>query len=334
MKPTQSDVHVNRPLSNILVAFFQDAGNAIATSAFPNVPVEHKTDVYYKWKRDDFFRIEVKERAPGTPAEQGGFDLQTDSFEAKEYAIAKDIPDAIRDNADTELNLDEAATRYIGHQLLLKREQIFNTSFIKTGVWTGSGGTNGGADGNDLTGTSAGAGSNEFKQWDQASSTPIEDIRKQIIAVQEKTGYKPNKLIVGPKVWLKLQDHAELLDRIKYTQKGVVTADLLTSLLGLDQILVGSLVQNTAKQGATSAFSFIHGKSAVLLYAPPAASKFEPSAGYTFTWTGRFGVGPLGERVKRYYVTETESWRIEGQQAYAMKVVAPELGVFFNTAVA
>lgn len=334
MKPTQSDVHVNAALGNILVAFFQDEKEGIAKSAFPIVPVNKKTDFYYKWKREDFWRISAKERAPGTQAEVGGFELETDTYEAKEYAIAKDIPDAIRDNADAELSLDEAATRYIGHQLMLKREQVWNTSFFATSIWTGAVGTNAGSDGSDLTGTTTGTGTNQFKQWDQTNSTPIEDLRKQILGVKSKTGYRPNKLILGPQVWNVLVDHAELIERVKYTQRGEATTDLLASLLGLDEVLIGSLVYNSAKEGDTASYGFMHGKSALLLYAPKAASRFEPSAGYTFTWTTRFGAGSEGQRVKRFYMDETEVTRIEGQMNFAMKVVAPELGAFFTAAVA
>lgn len=328
MRPTQSDVHVNRPLSNILVAFMQDDTKAIAKRAFPIVPVQFKTNLYYKWTRDDFFRVNAAERAPGTPSEGGDFGLATDSYDCKEYAIHKDIHDAVRDNADNELDLDEAASRYIAQQLLLKREVVFNSTFIKTGLWTG---TTGGV---DFTGVPGAPGANQFKQWDQAGSTPIEDLRNQIVGMEEKTGYRPNKLVLGPHVVKKLLDHASLLDRIKYTQKGVVTTDLLASLLGLDEVIVGGLIQNTGKEGQTASFSFIHGKFALLLYAAPSPSLMEPSAGYIFAWTRRYGNGAEGQRVKKFRLEEIESDRVEGQMNFAMKVVAPELGAYFDQAVA
>ncbi len=328
MRPTQSDVHVNRPLSNILVAFMQDDTKAAAKRIFPVVSVTNKTDSYYKWKRDDFFRISAVERAPGTPSEGGGFELETDTYDAKEYAVHKDIEDPIRANADSELDLDEAATRYVAQQLILKRESVFNSTYITTSLWTGS------STGGDLAGVTGSPTSGQFKQWDQATSTPIEDLRTQIVAMEEKTGYRPNKLFVGPYVWKALEDHPELLDRIKYTQKGVVTKDLLAGLLGLDDIVVGSLIQNTAKQGQTASFSFIHGKSALLVYAAPRPAMMEPSAGYIFAWTKRFGNGPEGQRIKKFRLEEIEADRVEGQMNFAMKVVAPELGAYFTTAVA
>lgn len=325
MKPTQSDVHVNQPLSNILVAYMQDESRAVATRVFPVVPVNHKTDTYYKWVRDDFARIEAAERAPGTEAEGGGFSVSTDTYDCKEYAIKKDIPDAIRDNADTELDLDAAAAEYVGMQLVLKREKLWLDTFFTTSVWSGQA---------DQTGVASNPSTNQFLQWNDASSNPIEDVRKAMYAIENTTGYRPNKLVIGPMVEKALLDHPDILDRIKYTQKGVVTLDLFASLLGLDEVLVPRLVYNSSKEGQTASYGFMAAKSAFLCFAPSSPSLMSPSAGYTFAWTSRFGNGAQGQRVKKYRLENIESDRIEGQMTIGQKVVAADCGAFFTAAVA
>lgn len=328
MRPTQSDVHVNGPLTNILVAYSQSEDRFIAGRACPVVPVQYKSDLYYEWKRGDFWRDEVKERAPNTPSEGGGFDITTNSFLCKEYAIHTDLADAILANADAEIDLEAAAARYVAGQLLMKREKVFNATVFKTGVWTGA------STGADQTGVSGAPGANQFKQWDQAASTPIEDVLKYSTDMSEKTGVTPNTLILGARVYNALINHAEIIDRIKYTQKGVVTTDLIASLFGVDQVLVARASENTAKQGQTDAFSFVYGKSALLMYVPKGPSKMEPSACYTFAWTKREGSGPSGERVKRFYIDERAATRIEAEMAFDMKVTCPDLGVFLSGAVA
>lgn len=328
MRPTQSDVHVSRPLSNLLIAYFQDEKNFIASRVFPEIPVQFKTDQYYKWTRDDFHRVEVAERAPATPSEGGSFVHTTDTYTCKEYAIHKDIPDAVAANADSELHLDEAASRYIGHQLLLKRESVWTSTYFTTSVWTGS------STGSDLTGVAGTPTTGQFKQWDQTSSDPIGDITAQMVSMAEATGKRPNKLVLGPRTWQKLQNHPDIIDRIKYTMKGVVSLELLASLLGLDEVLVPYSTRNTAAMGATASFSFFAGKAALLLYASGMPSIMEPSAGITFAWAGRFGAGASGGRVKRFRLEEIESWRIEGQMAFAQKVVCSDLGCYFTAAVA
>ena len=48
-QPTLQDVHVNRPLTNVSVAYLQEAAGVefVADKAFPAVPVENKSDLYY-----------------------------------------------------------------------------------------------------------------------------------------------------------------------------------------------------------------------------------------------------------------------------------------------
>lgn len=307
----------------------QNATDFVARDVFPIVPVNNKTDSFYKWDRADFWRVSAKERAPGTLAESGGITLSTDTYNCKEYAIRYNLVDAIVSNADSELQLERSAAEYVALQLLLKREQLFVDNFVGTSIWTGG---SGGA--TDQAGVSSAPGANQFLQWNDAASTPIENIRAQILYMKSKTGYLPNVLTLGPNTWNALVDHPDILDRIKYTQKGVVTTDLLASLLGLQKVVIGAGVKNTAAEGQTGSYSFFHGKYALLTYSAPRAAIMAPSAGYIFAWTSRFGNGAEGQRVKRFREEDIESDVIEGQMTFDCKVVAPELGVYFTTAVA
>ena len=61
-QPTLQDVHVNRPLTNVSVAYLQEAAGVefVADKAFPAVPVENKSDLYYTYARADFNRDEIE----------------------------------------------------------------------------------------------------------------------------------------------------------------------------------------------------------------------------------------------------------------------------------
>ena len=43
--PTASDVHVNRPLTNISIAYTQDASTFVADKVFPNIPVAKQSAI-------------------------------------------------------------------------------------------------------------------------------------------------------------------------------------------------------------------------------------------------------------------------------------------------
>jgi len=78
---------------------------------------------------------------------------------------------------------------------------------------------------------------------------------------------------------------------------------------------------------------FIFGKGALLAYANPAPSILMPSAGYTFLWTGLYG-GEDGYRVTKWWEQRIKSYRIEGETGFDHKVVASDMGQFFDQCIA
>jgi hypothetical protein len=326
-QPTGGDIHVNRPLSNISVAYQQNSQDFIADRVFPNVPVEQKSNVYYKYTKGAWFKTNAQKRAPATESAGTGWDVETDNYNAEVRAVHKDIADQDRANQDSPIiDLDRDATVFITRDILLRRELDWVTKYFATGIWHGAN--------PDQTGVAAAPAANQFLQWNQSASTPIEDITAQRLRIAETTGYNPNTLVLGPRVWEKLKNHPEFLDRIKYTQKGIVTTDLLAATLDIERVLIPMVVNNTAADGATDSFGFGYGKAALLCYAAPSPGVLQPSAGYTFSWTGYLGASAGGSRIKRFRMEELASDRVEAELAYDQKVVSQDLGVFFTAAVA
>ncbi len=326
--PLPGDVHVNRPLTNILVGYMQNAAAFVADRVFPNVPVQKQSDRYFVYNRGDFYRDTMAKRAPGTESAGDGFKVDnTPSYFCDKWALHKDIDDDLRANADDPLNLDRDTTLFLAQKAMLNREASFVTNYFTTGVWTGAG--------VDVSGVSASPAGNSVLQWNDANSTPITDVKNYASTVQGATGYRPNKLVVGRQVWDKLSEHPDIIARIQYsssnTNPAIVTKQAVAALFEIDEVLVMEAVKNTAAEGATDAVSFIGGKSALLVYAAPNASIMQPSAGYTFSWTGLLGAGAMGGRTKTMRLDWLNSDRVEVEQAYAQKVVAADLGVFFSS---
>lgn len=327
-QPTAGDVHVNTPLTNVSIAYLQDQGNFVASQVFPNVPVEKQSDRYYTYDRGEFNRDEMEVRAPGDESAGSGYTLDnTPTYYAPIYAFHKDIPDAIRANADAVLNQDMEATRYVTLKALIKREKVFVANYFAGSVWT-----------NDWDGVASGAnGTSTFLQWNDPNSTPIEDIRLGKTTVLESTGFEPNTLVIGQRVLDKLIDHPDIVDRVKYGQtNGVAQVDLsdLASLLKIERVLVMKAIENTANKNATNVHAFIGGKKALLCYAAPQPGLMTPSAGYTFSWTGYVGAGPEGNRIKRFRMENKASDRVEIEAAFDLKLISADLGTFWDTIVA
>jgi len=320
--PTLSDVHVDRALTNISIAYIQDTErNFIANKVFPIVPVTNKSDKYFVFSQADFFRSEAKLRAPGAETAGGGYRLSTDNYSCDVIGYHADLDDQTRANADQPLQLERSHTVYVTQQILLKRELDWVTHFFTTGLWTGA------TTGTDLV------GGVDFTLWDNIVSTPIEDITNEADSISQKTGYRPNCLVLGPQVYTTLKNHPDILDRVKYTQKGVITEEILAVLFDVERVLVPRAVRNTANETATASYSFVYGKNAFLGYAAPAPGLYQPSAGYLFTWSGLFGSGAEGVRIKNFRMEQNAANRIEGESAYSLKVVGADLGCFFSAAI-
>lgn len=328
MQPTAGDVHVNAPLTNISVAFIQNASDFVASKVFPNIPVSKQSDRYYVYNRGDFNRDEMELRAPGTESAGSGYSLDnTPTYFADRYSVHKDIPDEVRANADAALNPDREATVFVTTKALIKREKLFVNKYFKTGVW-----------GTDITGVASGPTGNQALRWSDSASTPIIDVRNAKRAVRQSTGFEPNKLVLGRAVYDALLDHPTVIDRVKYGQTAGSPAkgslQTLAALLEVDEILVMNAIENTAKEGQSAAHSFIAGKNAMLCYSASAPGLMTPTAGYTFSWTGLMGNGIEGNRIRQFRLEREGVDRVEIDMCFDTKVVAPELGYFFSGIVA
>jgi hypothetical protein len=329
MVPTTSDVHVNRPLTSISVAFIQKASNFVAGRAFPNVPVQKQSDAYLTYDHAYWNRDEMKLRAPATESEGNGYTIDpSNTYYCPIYAFHKDIPDPVRSNADAPINLDREATEYCTLKALIKRERIFASKYLVGGVWS-----------YDYDGVDSSPSTSEVLQWSDHASTPIEDVWDAKEYILERTGFEPNKLILGYPVYKTLVNHPDFVDRVKYgqTPNGPAQVDLseMAQLFKVEEVMVMKGIVDTALEGATVAnHSFISGKKALLVYAPPSAGLMTPSAGYTFSWTGYLNAGPAGNRIKRFRMENLAADRVEIEMAFDMKLISADLGAFWDSIVA
>lgn len=315
-QPNRSQVHVNRPLTNISIAFMQEASMYVAGQVFPVLPVAKQSDQYFTYTKKQWFRTNARKRAPGTESAGGGYDITTDQYFADVIAIHKDIADQTRANADSPINLDREAAEWVAGQLLLEREKTFVSRYFTTGIWTGS-----------STGSDIVAGT----KWDAASSDPVDDVAEQLDAMGEKTGKRGNIMVVTPAVHRALRNNASILDRIKYTQRGVVTAEILAALFEVDKYLVARATEDEASEGQAESMDYIFGDEGVLLaYAPPAPGILTASAGYLFNWTGMIPGQSNMMTTSKFRMEHLKSDRVEAESAYAMKLVSAQLGVFFS----
>lgn len=327
---TSSSVHTNAPLTNIAVAYMQDAANYIADKVFPIVPVDFQSDLYYIWSKDDFFRDEAQPRGDGQESAGSGLNLTSASYAAIVWALHKDIGDQMRRNADPSVDIEVSVTRMLMQKLLIRRDRQFASKYLATTIW-----------GTDITGAVAPTGAQVYQWSDAVNSDPFSDIAAGQTTILQNTGQEANTLVLGWPVYQALRKHPLIIDRIKYTMQAdakAITPELMAAAFDVDRVLVAKATYNTAAEGLTGSYSFAVGKTALLCHSAPEPGLMVPSAGYIFGWAGLEGNNadgvsawsePLPNRGK-----PGSTVRCESEMAFDMKVVGSDLGYFFTSIVA
>lgn len=317
-QPTPQDVHVDAALTDFSIAYIQDATTFIAGRALPVKPVDHKTDKYFIFNKNDWLRDDaVKRRAPGEPAPRSGFTLSTDSYDADAWWTEAPMSDLTVANADPSLPVDRALTALVTQRCLIRRERQFASTFMQSGVW----------------GTTV-VGGTDFTAWDDYSSDPQKDIDVGKKAVLTNTGYVPNKLVVGYSVHQALKRHPAIKDQIKYTSSESITAEIIAKYLELDDYLVMQSVYATNKEGGAATYAGVQFTDALLMYSKDEPGIMMPVAGVLFAWSKLTAFNAAGVAIDQYYDVRVKEDVVRGQFAHDMKITGSDLGYYFSAAAA
>lgn len=296
------NVHVDQILTQISVGWPNEglAGAAL----FPSVTVRKQSDKYYVFGREGWLP-EDDLRAPGTEANEiTGAALSTDTYYAQEHSLQIAVTDEERANADSPLSPDRDGTNIVTSKIMLGRERKFQTLATTTANYASGSSTT-------LSGTS---------QWnDYANSDPISDLRAAKIQVNSKIFQDPNVAIIPYQVMVKLEDHPDFLERVKYSERAIFSPELLASVLGFDRVIVPGVGINTANLGQTASLGYLWGKDVVVAYVPPSPGLKVPAYGYEFTWAAS---GSGTQYVDRWREEKRKSDVIRVCRYYDVKLVA------------
>lgn len=316
-QPTSSDVHADAALTDFSIAYVQEQDNFVAGDSMPWFPVEHKSDLYFIFNKDDWMRDDaVKIRAEGEGAPRSGFSLSKDTYNATPWWTSVPLSQLATANADPSLPLDRAAAQLVTQRMLIRRERLFATKFMTTGLW-----------GTDKT------GGTDFTAWDDYGSDPEKDIDTGKNLIAKNTGFVPNSLTVSYTVHQALKRHPLIVDRIKHVSDESVTADIIKRFFELDNYWVTKAAYSSSKEGAASKTqAFAVGPHALLAYREGTPTVMSPTAAVVFGWSGLTGLNNMGVRIDQFYDQDKKEDVVRGEFAFDMKVTGSDLGYFFSGA--
>lgn len=297
-------------LSNVSIGYQNDA--YIADLLFPTIAVQKQSGKHFIYDRGAF-RVEDTGRGPGARAKEVTHNLTVGNpYYAEDHALKEFVTDEDVDNAAEGTDPYVDATQNVTEKLFVGREVELATMLTDTTVMTQN---------DTLSGTD---------QWSDSGSDPVADIRGAKSTIHANLHVDANTLVLGKQVYDKLIDHPAIIERVKYSQLGVLSTDLLARFFDVERVIVGAAGKNTAKEGQTDTMGYIWGKDAILAYINPRFGQKSITLGTTYRWKTRVTerLNGVDERDRRGQFVRV------GDDYYDQKIVAAEAGFLFKNAVA
>lgn len=311
MQPTTNSLQAVDPiLTNILVGYSQSETRFIASSVFPAVPVDKDSGTYYILTKKYWFLDQMKQRAPGVRFARSGYGVESTTYTTLQWGLEHPIPRENRANSQLPLDLETIGTRWLGQQSLIRKERAWATDFMANAVW-------GTSDNNSTT------------DWDDfTSGDPVSDVQLATRTISNNTGMDANTMALGFIVYQGLQNHPDIIDRVKYTQTaslaGVRAA--LSAVFDIANFFVGKATYNSANEGQSFSGAAIVDDDCLVCHVTPSPAILQPSAGYTFAWDGGGGTGQMAPM---YYEPQSKSDILQISEQWDQKAVATDLGYCF-----
>ena len=319
-------------LTNLSMAYFQEASRYVAKSIFPICPVQLSSSRFYTFSKGDLLRDNVARKpqfGKVTPAQMGQLD-QSYSCNVDQVIVGIDQISSLnyqRTNAPGVADPRRAKVKFIAEQMNLHQDIVFAENFFKAGVWA-----------NEWTGgTEYNKTNKTFIKFDDDNCDPVKLIDDLCTSVEQSTGRRPNRLGLGKETYNALKNHPGIIERVKFggssANPATVNERVLAELFGIEQVKVLSSIYNAAPVGAEDNMNFIcDPKAAILAYATNTPSIDEPSAGYIFTWD-MLGNGQYMPTLQYEGENGTHSEFIEGLFSADMKKTADDLAIFLKDCV-
>jgi hypothetical protein len=262
--PLIAEIHLDAVLTNISQAFKNES--LVATSIFPVAPVKKDSDVYYKYDKSNL-RPDDTRWAPKTRAREVNWSVTRDGYKTERHALQELIEDDEKENCDSPLDVQTDTTEILTEKLLIRRELNLANMLTSTGNYD-----------SDAHPTLAVA-----SQWDNyasAVSDPNADIATIRRTVFKKTFMHVNTIVLPYAVYEVVREHPKVLERIKYTQRAIITPDILADLWDIENVIVAGSGQNTANEGQVDSLSYIWGNNVLAGYVEKSPRLKRPSWGY------------------------------------------------------
>lgn len=278
----------------------------IADKLFPFVTVQKEAGKIPVFGKESFRVYDTERAIRAESNEMLSFGIATVDFVTTEHDLA--YPIDYREMKEAELDLKTRATEATTEAIRLKHEKIAADLAQDDTLYPTT---------NKETITT------EKFNLDATDVVGIIEEKKSVL--RSIIGKRPNTIVMGASVYDALKNHPKIIERVKFSQIGVITLDLLKSIFDIPNIYVGESV--FSNDGAT--FSDIWKDNVILAYitnpSGMATTPYEPCFGYTLRLQGYPIVDTWeenGGKITKVRTTDNFAVKIVGiESAYLLKDV-------------
>lgn len=266
----QSSATANPVMSGHAVQFMRDQAGYVGLRLFPAFPSAEVSSDYYVWKRENALDVPTNIRhAPGATFARSVPKIADDSFACRDYGTEQPVPDEIRRKYVNYIDADISAVRR-------------NTDIIKINHELRA---------HTLATSAAVPNAGVAVKWDNPNSDPKGDVNTAKEAIRKNCGRRPTLMVINEAVRLVLSVHPVIAERVKYTQTGITSLQLLAAYFEVPEIAVAEQVVNTAQEGQALTPADIWGDDVILAHVNPARDLMVPTLGRTFFWSDFGSIG-------------------------------------------
>ncbi len=302
------NLHMDAVLTQISLGWPNNG--LVGSMLAPTVTVKKQSDKYYQFGREAWLPEIGDYRAPGTEANEiPGLKVSLDTYYCQEHALQVPVTDEERENVDDLFSPDRDGAELVVNKIMLSREVAIQT-LVTTVANFASG----------LAVTLAGT-----TQWsDYVNSNPILDVRTGVRAINAKVFMDPNTAVIPYQVMSILEDHPDIIERIKYSERAILTPEIIAAVFNIPKVIVPGVAVGVGGVGAAGnaiVGSYLWGKDVLLAWVPDKAGLKIPAFMYEFVW----GYGGAPMVTDRWREEKRASDLIRTRRRYDLKLVGNEI---------
>jgi hypothetical protein len=261
------------PRADLGAAFLEyvpEGATMIADQVLPVTTVGLEAGTYTKITRESILTMEDAKHSEGA-YNRIGFTGEDATYACEERALEFALSDKKLARFSRDFDAEMVAVMHLRHKLAMTREKAVKDLVFNTSTWTGA---------PLYTDVSS-------APWDAAGSDAIGHVAAAASAVRTNCGIAPDTLIVGYATMQNLLKNTAI--RASFPGVQILSADLIranaAAIFGLNQIVVGNMVYNSADEGYTASLTDLWGDDYAMICKVCSPGSIEsPGIGRTFQW--------------------------------------------------